>query len=162
MDRKQQALTEEHKAQMQALAEAMEAQRQEILEGKPDPGGSTPEKSVGSSSIGNWERVNEPSAPKVGSSSASKGAEPSGPAKSFVPPPSPPKALTPPGKSSGLYTGAVPERPHSWEQRRLDQQAEEAALNEAARTRALQELMEARVAAAVEEALRKKVFDEQT
>ena len=57
MDRKLQALTEEHKAQMQALTEAMEAQRQAILmEGKPDPVVSTPERSAGSSSAGTWEK----------------------------------------------------------------------------------------------------------
>ena len=53
MDRKLQTLTEEHMAHMQALTEAMEAQRLAILEGKSEPAVSTPEKSAGSASIGN-------------------------------------------------------------------------------------------------------------
>ena len=55
----------------------------------------------------------------------------------------------PPPKDSGLCTGAAPTQLHSWEQHRLEKQAEEAALNEAARAKAFQELVDARVNAAV-------------
>ena len=71
LDRKLQALAEEHEAQVRALTTALEAQRQALLmEGKSDPAVSTPEKSAGSSSAGTWEKVNDPSALKDGTSSA--------------------------------------------------------------------------------------------
>ena len=158
MDRKLQALAAEHDAHMQALMEEIEARRLLILKGESDPA-VTPDKSVGSSSTGNWEKVNEPRAPEAGSSSAEQGDYPAGPPESFgkqTPPPSNPKAPTSPSKASGIV---VPDQPHSLEQRRADQQAEEAALNEAAQARALQETIDARVAAAVEEALRKRDFE---
>ena len=93
-----------------------------------------------------------------------QGEYPAGPPKSFwkqTPPPAPPKAPTSPKKASGLLTGTVPDQFHSWEQRREDQQAEEAAFYQAAQARAFQETINARVAAAVEEALRKRDFEEQ-
>ena len=71
MDRKLQALTAEHEAQMQALTEANEARRLLILKGESDPALSTPEKSAGSSST-------------------AQGAEPAGPPRSYgkaAPPP---------------------------------------------------------------------------
>ena len=112
MDRKLQALTAEHKAQMQALTEAIEARRLLILNGELDPAVSTPEKSAGSSSICKWEKVNERGAPEVGSSSAAQGAAPAEPVRARPPP-------LPLPKSSGLFTGAVTKQPHSWEQRRM-------------------------------------------
>ena len=109
LDRKLKALAEEHDAQMQVLTTALAAQRQALLmEGKSDPAVSAPERSAGSSSAGTWEKVNDPSAPKDGSSSASQGAPPSEQASAKPPP-------LPPPKASGLFTGTEPTQSHSWE-----------------------------------------------
>ena len=55
-----------------------------------------------------------------------------------------------------MYNGTVLDYPHNWEQHCAEQRAAEAANVEAARSRALQETIDAKVAAAVDEILRKK------
>ena len=107
LDRKLQALAEEHEAQVRALTTALEAQRQALLmEGKTDPAVSTPERSAGSSSAGTWAKVNDPSALTGGSSSASQGAAPTERASARMPP-------LPPPKASGVFTGTATTQPHS-------------------------------------------------
>ena len=148
MDRQLKALAEAYDAQVQALTTALETRRHALLsEGGQDPSVTKPERqSVGSFSAGIWERVNDPNAPTGGSSSAAQGAAPTEQARARMPP-------LPPPRTSGLYTGAAPTLLHSWERRRLEQQAEGTALAEADRTQEYQDLLNSRVSAAVAEAL---------
>ena len=155
LDRMLQEVADEFATQQQALRAAMEERRRELLVANgQDPNMISPERLLagGSSSTGRdgtWEQVPDPNAPPVGSSSSGSGApQTSQPSTGQMPPPQP--------NTSGLFRGNVPQSPHSWERRRMEQQEEEAALNAAAREQDVQTIIQSHVDAAVAEALRQQ------
>ena len=150
--RQLQVIADVHATRLQALETAMEERRNQLLLANGQNATPEGQSASGSSSAGRdfiWEQVGNPRAPTGGSPSTGSGAATTDSTTARQPP-------QPPPNTSGLFNGTVLESPHSWERRRMEQQAEQAALNEAAREADIQAIIRSRVAAEVAEAMRQQ------